>query len=150
MAIRPITIEVRAEVFPPTLDAAEASFRSVFDALEAADGIRDSLLGAFPDMFEADGPDCLNLIAKVVDLLRLEHVFVSAGGADGRYWFVATPGDRYAELVAAIADKRDLQIGKSHGWPILSLGGGTSSVADAGGETTAPGKGDISVSEEIA
>lgn len=128
-----------------TLEApgASASIASVVAALEAGDGLAERLCER--------GFRSLILCEDFGGLFRCETVISPAAGAGELHGFRVMPHKRYLEFVSAIVADGNAHVSdNSHGWPILSLGGGTSSVADAGGETTVPGKGDISISEAIA
>lgn len=132
----PLTVTVGAP-------GASISVASVAGVLEGRPGLAERLCER--------GFRSLILCEDLGGLFRCESVGDPAAGAGELHGLRVVPDKRYLELVSAIVADGDAYVsGTSHGWPILSLGGGTSSVADAGGETTAPGKGDISISEASA
>lgn len=69
------------------------------------------------------------------DFCRIELSGLSTSGA---HEACCAPGEGYLELVVAIADYFDLAITYDHGWPILSVGCGDTTVAEAGGGGNAP------------
>jgi hypothetical protein len=124
-----------------TSHAAARSFDSVFDALRSRD-VRDHVTGLLPDLFNDAGDGLIHLAVEASDFFRVQSAGVSTSGANHVLSFAAFPSERYLELFAAIAGQIDGSATSfSHGWPILSVVGGTSTVAEAGGVTTAPGGG---------
>lgn len=117
------------------IDAMKQSFASVSCALEQlpsgiADGLRESVLGGF--VLSDDGSD----------LVVCEPIDLTATGATKLHTLKVAPSQRYNEIVSAIAACGDgYGIFVSHGWPILSIGSRVPIVAEARGESIAPGGG---------
>ena len=111
-----------------------ASLRSVFDVLLASGGALHTILEAFPDLFDTStgsaGPDL------VVENFHLFFGEAVCGPANGAYELIFNPSDRYLELVSAVASDADVACNFDvHGWPILSVGGTSPTVTEAGGES---------------
>ncbi len=116
------------------------------DASDAALSLRSIL-----DNFAAIG-DCLELGIDLLDgtiigggetgdLFRCEAVNLPATGAGELHRLQILPGDGYLEFVAALASRVNGNIVFSHGWPILSVGVASSTVAKAGRVASLPGGG---------
>jgi hypothetical protein len=77
------------------------------------------------------------------NICRFETLADAAGGTLELVSIKVLPSDRFLELMTAIAGERDdVSFVLRHGWPILSVGRvAAPTVAEAGGESIAPGGG---------
>lgn len=118
--------------------AAELSFRTVADALEASRSLREHVVDVFPDLFVRGGGDfCIELRPECADLFIAKPVLRSANGA---FELTFNPSERYRELVTTIAGD-GYACSDFHGWPILSLSCGNATMTDAPVESICRGGG---------
>lgn len=93
--------------------AMRQSLASVGDALDALNGVSNHVLDLLDRVLM--GGD------NSGDLVRIEAAGVAAGGAVDLQCLKILPGDRYLELVTAIAGQvQPDPVRLVHGWPILS------------------------------
>jgi hypothetical protein len=114
------------------VDAATASLRSIGDVLLSAGGPSKALAELFPDLFRTGlGESLIEHPLDVGELLVVDVIDGAAGRAD-KISLSVQPSDRYRELVAAVASDLNgrSDIVFSHGWPILSVGDRTPTVAE--------------------
>lgn len=97
------------------------------------------LADAFPDAFDQIGGDHFEMSSAGFNILVAYMVDLTAGGA-GEAVVVFKPTQRYRDLMAAAATRLEFDIVDVHGWPVLSVGSGTSTVSEAAGESI-PGGG---------
>lgn len=133
----PIEVALSAGLHPVALSA-----RSIFDVLAAANGIGEGarkIVAHFSHDGGTDGRS--NLGFDISDLLCVEMVDGPALGTD-KIGVRCEPDSRYLELVSAVASDGDgnLRLDFSHGWPILSVGGRTPTVAEAAGASSPGGE----------
>jgi len=119
-------------------EPARRSLLSALEVLRASDALRDRIVPDFGDLFGAECNGSLtDLSVDAGNLLRAETVFRAA---DGALELVLNPSDRYLDLMAAIARDGDLSCDLDfHGWPILSVAVGPTTVSEAGGESIPAG-----------
>lgn len=107
-----------------TAAAAQQSISALVDALS-----QPGLFEAFEDLASLSDRYGLGLTDER-DLVRVELSLRSAGGAADDDVFRILPSEGYVELVAAIAMDCGGEAFVSHGWPILSVGVASQTVAE--------------------
>lgn len=141
-------ISVRLVTDKSAADAAILSLRSVCDALEASDALRETIADRFPDIFERATSCSVDLIMNGHEGLIVHSADLCACNTN-EILVCTSPTKRHRELVAAIAAERKLEVIESHGWPILSVGGvAVPTVADAGGVASLSGESSPSQDDE--
>ena len=125
-------------------DAATAaggqSVSAAFAAIDGSLAILGRLADRFPALLHRSAGEGVELAADFVDLVTGKEPHLATVGA-GKFVARVEPSELYREFVAAIADERNVEIADSHGWPILSVGGDTPTVAGTGGRASASGEG---------
>ena len=120
----------------------QASFASVFEHLAASRGAAEEVARRFPAAFVHCGGDTFELADDAGDLLFAQMVDGPAFRAGKIDALKFDPSDRYLEAVAAIAAlDGQVNVAFDHGWPILSVGDGSTTVTEAGGAASIPGGG---------
>lgn len=113
-----------------------AALGRAFETREASGQI---VADFFPEVFHRVGDDCWEFSDQRLDLLFVVRGHIPTPGA-GELVMLVQPSERYGEMMAAIARDLKLEIVDVHGWPVLSVGVGTSTVSEAAGESI-PGGG---------
>lgn len=134
------TITLTLRLDPASRDAAEQSVGSLAEVF--AQGLPEHVANLCPRLFERAGEGGVVLRDDFADLLVREVVIDPATGAGETQILKILPPDWYGEFMAAIAAHGDLYgFGWVHGWPVLSLGCDSASMAEADGANNPVGGG---------
>lgn len=134
------TITLTLRLDPASRAAAEQSVGSLAEVF--AQGLPEHVARLCPRLFERGGNGGVVLRDDFADLLVRELILDPATGAGEAQILKILPPDWYGEFMAAIAAHGDLYgFGWVHGWPVLSLGCDSASMAEADGANNPVGGG---------
>lgn len=121
-------------VDPDSVASAARSIDALVAAFRSLDGAANVFADLAPELFDVDAESGAYLSFGDGDglfALRFSVAALRASNLTIRF----DPSQRYLELVAAVAKQLDRNVVTVHGWPILSVDGGHSTVGEAAGES---------------
>lgn len=102
----------------------------------------EAFLDRFPRLFQRDSGGVFDL-ADDFSAVLFGHGICGAAAGAGHGLLSMQPSELFGEFMAALALQGDFELIDVHGWPVLSLVGGSANLAEAGGVSNLSGGGVI-------